>query len=357
MSRTRSALLLCIAAILLVTLCWNLWPSPHPRVSTPPATPPTDAVTAPLSTNPAANSPTTTLWAHNIRLRKGPDFRIYINWMRGQMLPTTPTVIPSLDDPNSFQFFIQKGVIHANLGDFGNYLNSAAPSTLPLKNIKVSAAGHQVRLSGTLHKLFLPLPVELLCDVAPASLGRTVLHVTKINVLKLPMKALLGGIHVTLDDVIGKDPIHGIEVAGNDLFFDTTTLLPPPHISGQLTSTTVAGPDIVLIFGNSTDDLTQLDQWHNFLRLTGGTVRFGNLTMHPADLTLIDASKDVWFDLDLVHYQAQLLQGFSRITAQAGLEMFMPSLDEHHHTKPSPSLDLDWLRNRNESLPSDVPVH
>ena len=91
--------------------------------------------------------------------------------------------------------------------------------------------------------------------------------------------------------------------------------------------------------------------------LTGGTISFGSLTMHPANLTLVDASKDVWFDLDLVHYQAQLLKGFSRITTQAGLEMFMPSLTERNLGKPSPGLDVDWLRNRNQSLPSDVPVH
>ena len=359
MTRTRTSILLSAAVLLGAILCWRLLaPHSHPaRSPVSPATPAGTGIAVTPSGTTSDHASTTTLWAHNIRLRKGPAFRIYVNWMRGQMLPTHSATIPSLDDADSFQFFIEKGVIHANLGDFGNYLNAAAPSTLPLKNIKVSAAGSQVRLSGTLHKLILALPVELLCDVAPASRGRTVLHVTRINVLKLPMKSLLGGLHVTVDDVIGKDPIRGIEVAGNDLFFDTTTLLPPPHISGQLTSTTVAGPDLVLIFGNSRDDEAHLEQWHNFLRLTGGAINFGSLTMRPADLTLVDASKDVWFDLDLVHYQAQLLKGFSRITAQAGLEMFMPSLDEQHLRKPSPGLDVDWLRNRNESLPSDVPVH
>ncbi len=354
---TRSRASLVLAAVVLLGAFLGLRAVlRHPPQSTVPPAAVSPALTIPSARGDHPETPTT-LWAHNIRLRKGPIFRIYINWMRGQMLPANPALIPSLDEPNSFQFRIEKGVIHANLADFGNYLNSAAPATFPLKNIRVGAAGSQIRLTGTLHKLLLPLPIELLCDVAPASRGRTVLHVTRINVLKLPMKFMLGGMHVTIDDIIGKDPIRGIEVTGNDLFFDTTTLLPPPHISGQLTSTTVAGPDLVLIFGNAKDDEAYLNQWHNFLRLTGGTINFGNLTMHPADLTLVDASKDVWFDLDLVHYQAQLLQGFSRITAQAGLEMFMPSLDEQHHTKPSPSLDVEWLRNRNERLPADVPVH
>ena len=57
---------------------------------------------------------------------------------------------------------------------------------------------------------------------------------------------------------------------------------------------------------------------------------------------------------DLVNYQTQLANGFSRITPQQGLEMFMPDLDGNQ--KPSPSVTLDWLRNRNRSLPPDIPV-
>ena len=39
---------------------------------------------------------------------------------------------------------------------------------------------------------------------------------------------------------------------------------------------------------------------------------------------MIDASKDAWFDLDLVNYQAQVVNGYTRMTPQAGLEIFMP---------------------------------
>ena len=66
----------------------------------------------------------------------------------------------------------------------------------------------------------------------------------------------------------------------------------------------------------------QLAKWHNFLRFE--EAHFRELSMHPIDLTLIDASSDVWFDLDLVNYQAQLVNGYSRVTPQQGLEIFMP---------------------------------
>jgi hypothetical protein len=92
------------------------------------------------------------------------------------------------------------------------------------------------------------------------------------------------------------------------------------------------------------------------LRLSGGTLDFGKLTMHHVDLTMIDASQDPWFDLDLVNYQAQLVNGYTRMTAQAGLEIFMPDLDEQTPKKAGQSITLEWLKDRNRSLPLDVPV-
>jgi hypothetical protein len=305
----------------------------------------------------ATDDPTpTTVYAHNLILRKGPVFRIYIRWLRGQMLRTHPNLNPSLDDPESFVFLIQKGVIRANLGDIANYFNAAAPAGFPLKNIAITGEGDQLKIAGTLHK-GVPLPVEIVSTISSTPDGRIHLHALKINALKIPVKALLGGLHIDIKDIMGTSPMPGIEISGNDLFLDTTKLTPPPHIRGQPTSVTLAKPDLILVYGNSDTDESKLAQWHNFLRLEGGTVSFGKLTMRNADLTLIDASDDAWFDLDLVNYQAQLVKGFSRITPQSGLEMFMPGLDGKAQNKSSETITLDWLRNRNRALPPNVPVN
>jgi hypothetical protein len=71
---------------------------------------------------------------------------------------------------------------------------------------------------------------------------------------------------------------------------------------------------------------------------------------------MIDASQDPWFDLDLVNYQAQLVNGYTHMTAKAGLEIFMPDLDEQAPKKASESITLEWLQNRNRSLPPGIPV-
>jgi hypothetical protein len=303
---------------------------------------------------PSANDLAPTLvYAHNIQLRKGPDFRIYIVWIAGQMLRTKPNVNPSFDEPDSFILQIEKGIIRANIGDIGKYLDSTTSQDSPLKNIDVQPAGELVKIRGTLKKV-VPLPIEILGSLAATPDGLVRLHVQHISVLKVPVKGLLGTFDVKLSDLVHATNVAGVTISGNDIIFDTEKLLPPPHIRGQLTTVRVKVPDIEVIYGNAPNDPTQLAQWHNFIRFRNGALNFGKLTMHNADLTMIDAANEPWFDLDLVNYQNQLVSGDTRMTAQAGLEIYMPSLKEQAPKRAGQSVTLEWLKNRNTSLPPDV---
>jgi hypothetical protein len=308
----------------------------------------------PASQIPSADDLTPTMvYAHNIMLRKGPDFRIYIVWIAGQMVRTNRNVNPTFDEPDSFILQIQKGVIRANIGDIGRYLNSTAAQNASLKNIDIQPAGELVKIRGTVKKGF-ALPIEILGSLAATPDGLVRLHVQHISVLKVPVKGLLGTFDVKLSDLVHSTNVAGVTVAGNDLIFDTEKLLPPPHIRGRLTTVQVRVPDIEVIYGNAPNDPTQLAQWHNFLRFRNGAINFGKLTMHHADLTMIDAANEPWFDLDLVNYQNQLVNGTTRMTAQAGLEVYMPSLKNQTSQKAGQSVTLEWLKNRNTSLPADV---
>jgi hypothetical protein len=355
-TRRRAALFATIAAVLIVCIGGVLW---HWRKKEPSAPAPSSPTVSSPMGKPAAPSADdllpTTLYAHNLMLRKGPDFRVYVRWIRGQMLRTNKEVNPSFDYPDSFVLEIQKGVIRANIGDISHYLNLNSPSDAALKNISVAPEGDQLKVHGTVHKV-VPLPVEIDGTLAPLPDGRLKFHVTKISVLKVPLKGLLSGFHVELSDLVHSTNVPGVQVAGNDILFDTQKVLPPPHIHGQITSVTVKPPDIEVIYGNAPNNDSQLAKWHNFLRLNGGTLDFGKLTMHHVDLTMVDASQDPWFDLDLVNYQAQIVNGYTRMTAQAGLEIYMPDVDEKAAKQVSQSISLEWLKDRNLSLPPDVPV-
>lgn len=307
---------------------------------------------APTSSD-IASSASTAVVAHNLMLRKGPDFRIYVRWLKGKMVRTRRGTNPSFDDPDSFVIEINSGVVRANIGDIGKFLNAGGVADSPLKNIALLADGDLIKLQGTVHKL-ISLPVEVLGTVAATPDNRIQVHVTKISLLKIPFKGLLGGLNISVSDLFHPKGTAGVEVSGNDIYFDTLKLLPPPYIHGQLSKVRVVTPDIEEVFGNAEDDVTRVEQWRNFLRLNNGTLDFGKLTMHQVDLIMVDLSNDAWFDLDLNNYQDQMVNGYTRMTPEGGLQIFMPDLDTLPKTNKKQNIGLEWLKHRNLPPPPDV---
>ena len=353
--RGRLAVLIsAVVCLLLILLILRYRPTSKPTERQPSPQSPAGVVLSGGTGTSVANASTpTVVYAHNLMLRKGPDFRIYIRWLRGEMVRAHRNVNPSFDDPESFFLDIKTGVLRANVGDLNHYLNSGALAGSPLTNIALSGDGDQVKLKATLHK-GIPLPVEVDGTISVASENRIQMHVTKLNLLKIPFKGLLGGFHVTVADLFHAQDIPGIQVSGNDIWFDTQQLLPPPHIRGQLTKARLVYPDLEEIYGNAESDVARVEQWRNFLSLRDGTIDFGKLTMRNVDLIMIDISQDAWFDLDLNNYQTQLVNGYTRMTPQAGLQIFMPDLDELPKNKASQNISIEWLKNRNVPPPADV---
>ncbi len=361
----RSRIAWIFALILLVVLLdWWLLPARRasqpalpsdnaPVANVPPTGAPADNISSSGAPASASESAPTNIYAHNLMLRKGSTgFRVYVRWLRGQMARTSRNNNPSFDEPDSFVLDVKSGVVHTNVGDLANFLNQGI-SNSPLKNIKLSGDGDQLKLSGTLHKV-VPLPIEVLATIGVAPDNRIQIHVTKINVLKIPFKKLLGGLNVSVSSLFHSGDIPGVQVTGNDIFLDTAKAVPPPHIRGQLTSVRIINPDFEQIYGNAQDDVTRVAQWRNYLQLHGGTIDFGKLTMHHVDLIMVDLSDNAWFDLDLSNYQDQLVNGYTRMTPDAGLQIFMPSLDQIPPEKKNHSISMEWLKHRNLPPPSDI---
>ncbi|HEY7303223.1 MAG TPA: hypothetical protein VH601_03865 [Bryobacteraceae bacterium] len=293
----------------------------------------------------------TIIHAHNLLLRKGPDFRVYVRWLEGQLARTKSDVNPSFDRPESFNLDVHSGVIRANIGDIGHYMNSALANA-PLKNVTLFADGANLKLTGTLHKL-ISVPIEVIAAVSAEPDDRVRVHVLKINVLKVPIKGLLGALHFSASDLV-KTNMAGVEITGNDIVLDTQKLLPPPHIRGQLTEVRVDSPDIQAVYGNAVEDVERVQLWRNFFSLKDGTIDFGNLTMHPVNIIMVDISTNPWFDLDLVNYRDQLGSGYTRITADSGLQMFIPDRRDVQPKPGSQDDSIQWFKHRNISPPPQI---
>src|ERR1041385_8559358 len=135
--RARLAILIAVPSFFLILVLWHLraWPpAPPPAASISTTTNSATPSLAPSTVSTAESAPTS-VYAHNLMLRKGPDFRIYVRWLRGQMVRTHPDVNPTFDDPESFFLDFKTGVIRANIGDIGIFLNAGGVANSPLRNI------------------------------------------------------------------------------------------------------------------------------------------------------------------------------------------------------------------------------
>lgn len=360
--RSRPTLLiLSILIALIVSVAFNVWlfEAGRPSGGSSDATPASESTVAQQTAASSSGSgksssdlAPTDVYAHNLMLRKGPNFRIYVRWLRGEMKRSRRDVNPSFDNPDSFFLDIKTGVIRANIGDIAHFLNTSVTNA-PLKDIQLSGDGDQIKLQGTLHKL-ISLPIAMTGTISAVPPSQIRIRVTKLSVLKVPLKGLLGAFNVSVSDLFDPHGIPGIQVNGNDILFDTQTLLPPPHLQGQLTKVRIVNPDLEEVYGNAEKDVERVEQWRNFLRFHNGTIDFGKLTMHQVDIIMIDISKDYWFDLDLAQYQKQLVNGYTHITPDAGLQIFMPDLSQLPKDKATQNIGIEWFKNRNIPPPASV---
>jgi hypothetical protein len=290
---------------------------------------------------------------HNVMLREDSDLNLRVRWLRGTLYPTSENMVPTFDDRNSFRVVIEAGVVGTSMADLSRLLNSSA-SDSPFKNIAVRAQGKQLKVTGTLHK-GIPLPVEMIADLSASSDGRIRVHAAKLRVLKLPVKDLLKTFHVSTADLIDSSKSKGIVAEGDDLLIDPEQILPPPKKQGKLTDVHISKlGDVVQIYGAAQSEARQVKAWRNYMKLEGGTFTFGKLTMHNVDMTMIDISSDDWFDFDLSRYQQQLVNGYTHLTPQAGLQVFMPDISKIPTNQASRRISVEWMRNRYQTPPASA---
>lgn len=347
--RLRLLPLLLLTLLVIALLFWYWGSRPH-QVHQPAASGanPTEPVSAP---NIRPDRSGTAIHAHNLLLRKGSDFHVYVRWLAGRLAPTRRNVNPSFDRPNSFDLDIQSGVIRVNIGDIGHYLNSSVANS-PLKNVTLLADGKNLKLTAVVHKV-VPLPIQVMASVSVAPDDRVRVRIEKIDVLKLPVKGLLALLHVSAADLVNTK-VEGVQIEGDDLLFDTHKLLPPPHIRGHLAQLSVDSPDIQAVYGNAAEKVEHVEQWRNFFSLEGGAIDFGNLSMHPVKIIMIDISTNPWFDLDLVNYRQQFTNGYTRITGDSGLQIFIPDLRDIRPKPASHDDSVQWFKDRNIPPPPQI---
>lgn len=348
----RTALLICV---FFLALGCNRRPAEQPRVIT---------ATAPVKVNPptpltpvsnkASESHPTFVVVHNVIFHNQTPVKLKVKWLRGRMYATSPNQPPSFDDTKSFRFEIQDGLMGVNLSDLSGFLSQGPLKNSALRNVKVTPDNGRLKITGSLKK-GITIPVQMIASLGVSPDQRHVrMHVEKLSTLKIPLKGFLGFIHVKVDDLFDPKGNRGIDVNGDNVDIDVNELLPAPKAEGLLTQVKVwKNGDLMEYYGEPREDAIKVKQWRNFVRMRGGTISFGKLTMHNADLLMVDTSMSDWFNFDVNHYQEQLVYGVTHITPQAGLQLFLPDINKLPKAARRRSVGVQWMKNRDIDPPPD----
>ena len=248
---------------------------------------------------------------------------VSISRLRGELAPSRAGEIPVFDDKGSFVLKIETAEIHMPLASLANVLNQQVfgAREAPLKDIAITVEGSRLKVKGKLHDKG-DVGFETVGTLSATPDGRMRLHAEKIKALHLPVKGLMDLFGVKIVNLIHTSKVRGVEAEGDDLILDPQQILPPPQIQGKVTSVEVRTDEIVQRFGDEAH-APPPSMPGNYMAYRGNRLKFGKLTMENTDMILIDMDPRDPFDFYLDQYRRQLSAGYTKITPQFGLRVYM----------------------------------
>jgi hypothetical protein len=256
-----------------------------------------------------------------------PSVVLQVRSLRGALVSTHEGDPPWFDDQSSFLVEIDEGeiaVTPASLSALMNRYVFAYPDA-PVKDVEIEIAGNHLRQTSTLKKK-IPVRATIEGDLSVTPDGKLRLHPTSIKAGKLPVKGLLDLFDVELSEMLKTDKSRGVSVVENDLLLDPERLLPPPRIRGKVTGVRLENDHIVQIFGQGKGSSLKpsIPDAAHYMYYKGGELSFGKLTMHGADLQIIDKDPKDPFQFYFAQYKKQLVAGTSHTLNDGGLVVYMP---------------------------------
>jgi hypothetical protein len=258
----------------------------------------------------------------NVMYHYSDRIAVHIRALQGQLTPIkSDTVV--FDDKNSFTLALTSAEIAISCQSLAQVLNENVFSSAdaPVKKLSIESKGNQLVIKGNLHQKG-DISFETTGTLSADSDGRIRLHADQVKAAHLPVKGILDLLGVDLARLVNTNSVHGIAIEKDDLLLDPEQILPPPYIRGKVTAVRVQGNDIVQVFGREEPSTLAVKQPGNYMAFRHGVLRFGKLTMHDADLIMIDMDPQDPFDFYLAHYQEQLVAGYTKSTREYGLRVY-----------------------------------
>ena len=275
----------------------------------------------------------------NLHIDQTAFMRIWL--LHGQVLPTAPGTIATLDEPTSFSIRITAATIALDGEALSALMNEIVfnyPGS-PIRHLSIAIEDSEVVQHGVMHKgVDIPFTMRAVPRLMPD--GTVQLKPLSMRIFGgVDGFKLLHALGLHLDKMLGGlKGARGAFVEGDDIYLEPTQIVPPPTIQGRLSAIHIDGNLLVQDFQRSADDsvfgtLVKADSGvRNYIYYRGGYLRFGKLTMTDTDLLIEDADESDPFDLMLSDYNKQLVAGHTRNLPNYGLRTTMVDYNKLHET-------------------------
>jgi hypothetical protein len=275
----------------------------------------------------AGSGRTVQVQMRNVDFHVDSSIVLAIRYVRGELRRSSPDHPAFLDDKHSFTLGIDSariGITPASLSDLLNHYAFAYPGS-PLRKLSITIDRGRLKQQGLLRGI----SFTVLGDLTLTPDGELRLHPSSVKVAGVSVGGLMKLFGLHLQELVDTRQARGVRIERDDFVISPAELLPPPKIEGRLGAVEVTDSEIVQIFrpltGRAVEPLTPpMLRAANYMFFRTGVLRFGKLTMDDTDLLIVDADPGDAFDFFLDHYNAQLVAGSSRNTANHGLIVMMP---------------------------------
>jgi hypothetical protein len=255
----------------------------------------------------------------NVMFHLTDEAAAHVESLSGEMYPTGKNEMPVFDDKTSFEVHVADGRISITPEAMASILNTQvfAGSGSPFKEISITIDKDRLRIKGRLRSKG-DIPFETSAILTATSDGRIRVSTEKLKALHVPVKGMMDKLGIELASLVSTSKIPGMVTDKNDVLMDLGVLLPAPHIKGKVSAVLIGNNSIVTIFGDGGKPASANDPV-SYMSFQGSSVRLGKLTMENTDLTVVNLDSDEPLDWNQDHYRDQLVDGYSKITANFGL--------------------------------------
>lgn len=265
----------------------------------------------------------------NVDYHVDPDIILHIGYLKGELVPVRAGEPLVFEDGRSYTMRIISSEIFIDTVSLGVLINRQVFGYrgAPIHDLHLAVDGQELVQKGKLGNL--SFTIRSTVSLTPA--GEIRMHPVDVKVLGINADGLMDKLGIELDEMVKVQQGRGIRIEDNDFVLDVAVVLPPPRIQGKLSSVRLVPGGMIQRFG-SPDSLPprrffgDTAQVSNYMAYRGSTIRFGKLTMHGTDLTIVDADPRDRFGFFLARYHDQLVAGTHRTTPEDGLVVWMPDL-------------------------------